>query len=191
MRTRLETARLLLDDWRRDDAEPLAAMNADVEVMRHIGAGARSPELALAEARAFLAAGQQGPLGRWAIRDKESGEFLGWVALLPLDGGEEVELAYRLTRRAWGRGIASEAAGRLLRHGFEEIGLRRIVAVTGRANTRSQRVLVKLGFRYQGLRRVYGIDDVWYYDLSARHWHRLRALRPSAEPIWVPGPNSV
>lgn len=184
MRARLETERLRLDDWRRDDAEPLAAMNADADVMRYIGSGARSLEQAEAEAAEFLGQPQPEPLGLWAIRDKAGRGFLGWVGLLPLEGGEEIELGYRLPRHAWGRGIASEAAARLLQHGFEDIRLDRIVAVTARENTGSQRVLTKLGFRYRGLCRVYGIDDVWYYDLSARHWRWLEARRPrpASEP---------
>lgn len=177
MRPILKTERLLLDDWRADDAGPLAAMTADPEVMRYIGSGARSPERARAEAARFLATRRAGPLGLWAIRDKPAGDFLGWVGLMPLDGGEEIELGYRLPRAAWGRGIASEAAGRLLRHGFEALALARIVAVTSRDNTGSQRVLTKLGFRYRGMRRVYGIDDVWYYDLSGRHWRWLEQRR--------------
>lgn len=173
---RLETERLWLDDWRADDAGPLAAMNADPEVMRHIGAGPRAPAEALAEARAFLATPRPGPLGRWAVRNKAGGAFLGMAGLFPLDGGEEIELAYRLVRAAWSRGLASEAARRLLAYGFDEAGLERLVAVTDRRNARSQRVLVKLGFRYRGLRRVYNIDDVWWYDLTARHWRWLAAL---------------
>lgn len=177
MRAILDTERLVLDDWSADDAGPLAALSADAEVMRHIGSGARSLAQAESEAREFLAAPGAGPLGLWAIRDRMRRDFLGWVGLLPLDGGEEIEIGYRLPRHAWGRGIASEAAGRLLRHAFEDIGLERIVAVTSRENVGSQRVLTKLGFRYRGLRRVYGIDDVWYYDLSARHWRWLDERR--------------
>ena len=154
MRAILESERLILDDWRAADAGPLAALNADPEVMRHIGSGARSPERARAEAAAFLAAPQPLPLGLWAIRERARRGFLGWVGLLSLEGGEEIELGYRLPRHAWGRGVASEAAGRLLRHGFEDLRLARIVAVTSRDNTGSQRVLAKLGFRYRGLRRL-------------------------------------
>ena len=58
-------------------------------------------------------------------------------------------------------------------HGFEELGLARIVAVTGLANTASQRVLTKLGLQYRGLLEVYGVKGVWLYDISASGWQRL------------------
>lgn len=176
-RPRLKTARLVLDEFRDDDVALLAAMHADAEVMRHIGGGARTPARALAEAEAFLAAPRPGPFGRWAIRERGRPECLGLAMLVPLDGGEEIELGYRLRRPAWGRGIASEAAGRLLEHAFEGLGLKRVVAITSHANTASQRVLVKLGFAYRKPVTVYGVDGVWYYDMTARHWPKLKAWR--------------
>ena len=168
-----KTERLHLGGWRPEGAAPLAVMNADPEVMRHIGSGVRTSERALDEARAFLSEPPPGPLGLWAIRDLAGDGFLGWAALVPLDGGEEIELGYRLVRKAWGRGLASEAGRRLLEHGFEDLALARIAAVTARANTASQRVLCKLGFQYRGLREVYGVQGVWYYSISAGAWARL------------------
>jgi RimJ/RimL family protein N-acetyltransferase len=171
----LETERLLLDGWREADVEPLAAMNADAQVMRHIGSGVRPYARALAEARQFVAGPPTGPLGLWAIRERGGADFCGWAALMPLDGGEEIELGYRLPRHGWGRGIATEAAGRLLAHGFSDLGLERIVAVTSAENVASQRVLTKLGLQYRGLREVYGVKGVWYYDIRAAAWRRLFA----------------
>jgi RimJ/RimL family protein N-acetyltransferase len=52
-----------------------------------------------------------------------------------------------LRRASWGRGIATEAAGRLLRHSFEAQQLERVMAVIMAGNTASKRVLEKLGMR--------------------------------------------
>lgn len=93
---RLETERLVLDGWREADAAPLAAMNSDPEVMRHIGSGVRSYAAALAAAREFVAAPAKGALGLWAIRERQGDGLHGWVGLMHLDGGEEIELGYRL-----------------------------------------------------------------------------------------------
>jgi len=176
----LETARLVLDEFRQDDVAALAALHADPEVMRHIGSGVRAPARARAEAEAFLAAPRPGPLGRWAIRAKDTPGLMGMAMLGPLDGGEEIELGYRLRRRAWGCGIAAEAGHRLLAHAFEDLGLPRVVAVTSHANTASQRILVKLGFAFRKLVSVYGVDGVWYYDMSALSWPKVEAWRRRA-----------
>lgn len=91
-----------------------------------------------------------------------------------LDGGAEIEIGYRLVRSAWGRGIATEAGERLLRHAFVDLNFSTIVAVTSAENVASQRVLTKLGMQYRGLREVYGVAGCWYYVLSQRGWRRLR-----------------
>jgi len=64
--------------------------------------------------------------------------------------GDDVELAYRLARTAWGQGIAREAAATLLDYAFRTLALPRVVAVTYPENRPSQRVLDKLGFARQG-----------------------------------------
>jgi RimJ/RimL family protein N-acetyltransferase len=64
--------------------------------------------------------------------------------------GDDVEVAYRLTRPAWGRGIATEAAGALVNHALGALALPRVVAVTYPDNVTSERVLDKLGFERRG-----------------------------------------
>ena len=160
------TARLLLRGWRPLDAAPLSAMNADPAVMRYIGSGPLSPETALAEAEAFIALEPDETRGLWAIEGRETGAFHGWAGLFPLEEGPEIEIAYRLPQASWGRGIASEAAARLLAFGFQERGLERIVAVTHPENHASQRVLEKLGLVYHDTRKAYGMSGCFYYRLG-------------------------
>jgi RimJ/RimL family protein N-acetyltransferase len=89
--------------------------------------------------------------GHWAIQDKESGAIHGWTDLSKLHPwwgpSDEIALSYVLRPASWGRGIATEAAGRLLRHAFEVQGLETVMAVTMAGNTASKRVLEKLGMR--------------------------------------------
>jgi RimJ/RimL family protein N-acetyltransferase len=58
-----------------------------------------------------------------------------------------VEVGWRLARGHWGRGHATEAARRALRHGFEALGLEEIVSFTTLANARSRAVMVRIGLR--------------------------------------------
>jgi RimJ/RimL family protein N-acetyltransferase len=63
---------------------------------------------------------------------------------------EEPELWYELTHKAWGRGIATEAAQACVRYAFEEVGMERVIAGADAPNTASLRVIEKLGMKYLG-----------------------------------------
>jgi RimJ/RimL family protein N-acetyltransferase len=148
----VETDRLLLRRWRADDRAPLAAINADPEVMRWIGAGrvlgrGLSDDLIARSEREWDARG----FGLWALtwRTDDGGRLLGFCGLtapafLP-DVLPSVEVGWRLARDAWGRGVATEAARAALAFGFGGLRMREIVAVVAPENTRSLRVAEKLG----------------------------------------------
>ncbi len=169
------TERLRLRGWRRGDAPALAAMNADPEVMRYIGSGAKLYAEALERAESLVRERPGDGLGLWAIEESATGVFHGWAGLIPLDDTREIELAYRLAQSSWGRGIATEAARSLLAYGFDELRLERIAAVTDPENRTSRRVLDKLGFLYQGLRSAYGVEGCRYYTLAEAAWRTIEA----------------
>ena len=60
---------------------------------------------------------------------KEDGVFRGLGLLLPMPDGRDTEVGYRLARRSWGKGIATEAAAALVEYAFSTLGLPRVVAV--------------------------------------------------------------
>jgi [ribosomal protein S5]-alanine N-acetyltransferase len=93
----------------------------------------------------------------WLVRDRPTGAVVGDCGLIPLElRGPEIELGYRLGRRWWGGGLATEAAGAALRAGLDVLGLDRILAVTHPENAGSRRVMEKLGMTYQGVGSYYG-----------------------------------
>jgi RimJ/RimL family protein N-acetyltransferase len=147
-----ETTRLRLRQRSAADEEACFAMDREPGMLRYIA----GPWADTAAHRAFIAARTRGPypagLGYWSILDKTSGEaFLGWVLLIPVDArGPEVEIGWRLRGAAQGRGIATEAAGIVLRHGLETLGLAAIVAEIDGRNAASLRVAEKLGMRRAG-----------------------------------------
>jgi RimJ/RimL family protein N-acetyltransferase len=161
-----ETERLRVRAWRVEDAEAAFGIYGDPEVWRYMGGGDGHKDVA--ESRAWLErlAGRwkdRPGLGLWAIVEKATGEIVGSVELVPLDEGPEIEVGYHLARRAWGRGIATEAARGAVRYGFETLGLRRIVGVVNPENQASRRVLEKSGLVYERRGRWYG----WELDLLA------------------------
>jgi RimJ/RimL family protein N-acetyltransferase len=87
--------------------------------------------------------------GFWALEERVTGAFLGWVHYRPLPDAptDEPELGYRLAKAAWGKGYAAEASQAVIDHGFRVLGVRRVVASTMAVNTASRRVMEKVGMR--------------------------------------------
>jgi RimJ/RimL family protein N-acetyltransferase len=144
----LKTERLWLRRWRDHDREPFAALNADPRVMEYIpGLLDRAESDAFAD-RIDRAFDDQG-FGLWAVEVRGEGEFVGFVGLArpAFDAPFTpcVEVGWRLARKAWGRGYATEGARAALAFGFERLGLPEIVSFTVPANRRSRRVMEKLG----------------------------------------------
>ena len=138
-----ETARVSLRPIATDDVDLLFELHADREVMRFINGG--EPE-----SRGDVEAAVQASIdSRWVAFDRGNREFIGWFGLRPSDDeGLERELGYRLRRAAWGRGYATEVAKELINVAFDDLGARRLWAQTMAANTRSRRVLARVGLRY-------------------------------------------
>jgi len=170
----LETPRLRLCPLAPSDEADLVALDSDPEVMRYVGspAGVKSPAETAERARLRIRETQRGdyePLGFWRIEGRGDRAFHGVGALIQMPDGENVEVAYRLARGAWGQGIATEAAAALVAHALGPLALPRVVAVTYPENQASQRVLDKLGFERRGLREYKGVQAT-YHVLTASGW---------------------
>jgi RimJ/RimL family protein N-acetyltransferase len=136
---------VLLRQWRDDDREPFAALNADPEVMRYFPS-----TMSREQSDAFVdwASGliDERGWGLWAVEVVGGAPFVGVVGLNePTFVPDTVEVSWRLARGHWGHGYATEAAREAVRFGFDEIGLDEIVALTVPANTPSRRVMERLG----------------------------------------------
>lgn len=174
MPSSLDTPRLRLRPLAAVDLDDLIRLDSDPEVMRYIGspAGVKSPAETRERAQTRIRETERGvhePLGFWRVEARPDGIFQGVAALIRMPTGEDVELAYRLARAAWGRGIATEAAGALIAHGLRTLGLPRLVAVTYPDNHASQRVLDKLGFERRGLVEYKGVEAT-YHVLTREAW---------------------
>lgn len=165
MKPTLETERLILRPQVESDTVELMAMGMDPDIMEFIGYGAMT--LQESEELALETLEMEGPLGRWIVTNKETGLFLGWVVLTHLDGSEDIEVGYGFKVMAWGKGYATEAARRLMQYGFEELGLKEIVAVSRPENYASHNVLEKAGLRRRGLRDAFGLRGLYYFVASA------------------------
>ena len=143
-----ESPRLVLREFEPADLDALAAILADPEVM-HFASGVFTREQSLERLESWIENYRRLGFGIWAVVDKQGGALLGLCGLAPqvVDGVDEVEIGYRFRRDAWGRGYATEAAVAVRIHGFEKLGLRRVISIIEPANVRSLRVAEKNGMR--------------------------------------------
>jgi len=146
--TRLETPRLLLRPFTEADAPAFYDYARDPRV--GLAAGWR-PHRGLEETRRIIRNRMSAP-NVFAVCERESGILVGSVGLLGRARGQGEgsvdDIGYSFRPDRWGRGYATEAVERLLRHGFEELGLRQVWATCYEDNAASRRVLEKCGFRY-------------------------------------------
>jgi RimJ/RimL family protein N-acetyltransferase len=159
----LKTERLLLRAPEPEDAEALAPMYADPEVMRYVGDGRT-----LTKAETALSV--QRMIDRWEVDGfglfttirLEDGAIIGRVGILIWNsdtweltsrarpsGPTEVEVGYTLGRPFWGQGYATESAGAVRDYALNGLGAERVIALIIHGNTASENVALKLGLEYE------------------------------------------
>jgi RimJ/RimL family protein N-acetyltransferase len=188
-RPRLRTARIELRPMTLEHLPLLHRLDSDPEVMRHLLGRARTAE----EIDDFWAprcadtTADEGGLGWWVGFHGDT--FLGWWDLEPRDSSPDAagrvdaaEIGWRVERRHWRQGFATEGARVLLEHGFETVGLQLVWAETMAVNAASRGVMRKLGMRHTRTEvrswenALSGADQgEVVYELTADDWRALRA----------------
>ena len=184
----LESDRLVLRRFTESDVDNLHDLDGDPEVMRFINGGKPASHDVIRNETLprFLHSYERFEgFGVWAAIERSTGEFLGWFEFYPWKdvGPDEVELGYRLRRSAWGKGYATEGSRALIRKGFTELGVQRVVAETMTVNTASRRVMEKAGLTHvrtlhqEWPERIEGDEhgDV-EYALTKADWERREAV---------------
>ena len=183
----LQTGRLLLRPFAESDLESIYALQSNARVLRYWDSPPWSDR---ARARAFLDAclkmEQDGTGCRFAIEIETTRTFIGWCSMFRWNPDfRSLGIGYCLDEPAWGKGYATEAVGAMLHWLYDTLDLNRVEAELDTRNSASARVLEKLGFAREGLRRedcvVNGeVSDSWIYGLLKREWspelHPLRAV---------------
>jgi RimJ/RimL family protein N-acetyltransferase len=143
----LRTDRLLLEPLADGHLELEVELDADAEVLRYLHHSARTrEEVVSSHTRRLAQAAEVDGLGFWMAFT--GGDVAGLMMLPPVAEPGVAELGYRLHRRHWGKGLASEASRALLRHAFDTVQLDRVIAQTMAVNLGSQRVMQAVGMRY-------------------------------------------
>ncbi|MCD0490055.1 GNAT family N-acetyltransferase [Pedobacter sp. MC2016-14] len=162
MKIHAETDRIILREIELTDAEAMFEMDSDPEVHIYLG---KKPIKTIKEAEAQIAFIRQQyvdhGIGRWAIIDKQSNQFVGWGGLKfrtdTVNGySNYYDVGYRLLRKFWGQGYATESAKASLKYAFEVLKVQVVCAMAHHANAASRHALLKAGlkittqFEYEG-----------------------------------------
>jgi RimJ/RimL family protein N-acetyltransferase len=116
------------------------------------------------------------PLGRWAITDKQSGQVIGGVALLPLPPGQsDLEIGWQVAPARWGHGYGAEAGHAVAHQAFEKAGLSEVFAVVRPGNHRGVATARRVGMEWVG-------ETTKYYGLSLDVYHLWKADLDLPEP---------
>jgi ribosomal-protein-alanine N-acetyltransferase len=146
----IETERLLLRSLQSFDAQALAEIWSDPGVTLYMG-GPRD----FTETRELLEeealSGAETNIGLWPVIEKTSGQVIGHCGLIDkdVDGQAEYELIYVFHTSAWGKGYATEAASAVKDYAFEQLDLKRIIALIDPENVASERVAKKIGMHFE------------------------------------------
>jgi len=147
----IETERLILRTWLDCDLEPMSKINQDPRVMEYFPGlydFQHTKKFIEREKEAFAKLGYT----LYAVELKESGEFIGFVGLSLAEFDAHftpaTEIGWRLASAHWGKGYATEAAKAVLHYAFTELKLDEVVSFTTVNNTKSRRVMEKIGLKH-------------------------------------------
>lgn len=152
----LTTDRLILRTWKPSDITLMAAINSDPLVMEYFPA---TQDIVATQAMIDYINQHYKRFGYgiYAVEMKDTHEFIGFVGLdqpsfeipnfkpvgLPI-----VEILWRLSSNHWGKGYATEAASAVLHYAFVELNIDEIISFAVAANSKSRRVMEKIGLHH-------------------------------------------
>ncbi|CAM3612549.1 GNAT family N-acetyltransferase [Erysipelothrix urinaevulpis] len=177
----LETERLILRGLKKEDAEAMYDYASNIDVASFTSF---QPHTSLDETKhiietVFLSRPQKNWPEAFALVDKKTKKMIGTCDFWPVMGNDCFEMGYVLHKDYWHQGLMTEAVQGVLRFAFEEYGVRRMSIRHKSNNARSQRVIEKIGFIYEGMHQAVFIEnaevvDMKYYRLLKEEYHGKR-----------------
>ena len=169
----IETERLLLRDLRLTDLEGMFALDSDSEVHKFLG---NKPVKTIDESRIILESVlkqyKERGIGRFAVIEKSSGDFVGWSGLrlnteYNMNGFTKYyDVGYRLIKRFWGKGFATESGKASVDYAFNNMKLPEIYATTELGNQASHNALLKIGLHY--------VEDFYFEQEQVNlRWYKI------------------
>ncbi len=173
MKIFMETDRLILREIVDSDVDAMFELDSDPEVHKYLG---NKPVKTIEESKKAIYFIRQQyidrGIGRWAVINKETQEFMGWSGLKlnteePMNGYTSYyDVGYRLIKRYWGKGYATESGKAAIHYAFNTMKLKTVYGITEIDNQASHNALIKIGLHY--------VEDFRYEkeDLMLR-WYEI------------------
>lgn len=169
-----ETERFILREILPEDADGMFELDSDPEVHRYLGNRPLTSKSQAVDIIQFIR--QQYAdhgIGRWAIIDKKTTEFIGWTGLkfvtdLTNNHQNYCDLGYRLRKKYWGQGIAAETAIASLDYAFETLKLEEVFAAASCENEASNKILRKVGLNF---------IEIFYFEDIKCNWYKMDKLQ--------------
>ncbi|MCU0423620.1 MAG: GNAT family N-acetyltransferase [Bacteroidia bacterium] len=165
-----ETDRFILREILPSDVDGLFELDSDPEVHRYLGNKPVTKREQIVEVISFIRKQyHDNGIGRWAIISKTTNDFIGWAGLkfvtdLTNNKQNYYDLGYRIKRKYWGQGIATEAAVLSLHYAFNILTLEEVYAAASTENIASNKILKKIGMN---------LIETFYYDIVECNWYKI------------------
>lgn len=174
MKIFVETQRLILREIMPSDLDGMFVLDSNAEVHKYLGENPIKTKDKAAEAIRFIRQQYKDRgIGRWAVIEKSSGDFIGWSGLKLNVENEALnnqvnfyDIGYRFIPKYWGKGYATESALAALKYGFEVMNLETIVGAAEIGNIGSNKVLQKIGLQFINTFEDDHFDACNWYELN-------------------------
>ena len=158
----IETERLILREFREEDFPTYEELAADINVMRYLGGKTQTQVEAWRHMAMLVGHWELRGYGYFAVEEKATGKFVGRVGFTDGTGWPGFELGWTIAPSHQGRGLAFEAAQRLLRYAFEDLDKPHVISLIHPDNAPSRRVAEKLGEKIEGETAIIGMPVLIY-----------------------------
>jgi ribosomal-protein-alanine N-acetyltransferase len=174
MSSTLQTARLVLRPFKRDDLDKISVLMANQDFMR-FSTGSYSGEQTAAFLEKIVGWSESGISSLFAMIFKQTGDLLGYCGFYHPDGFDDVEIGYRLDPKYWNQGLATEAARAVRDHGFQGWNFPRLISLIHPENVASRRVAEKNGMALERKTTFKGFP-VQVFAISREQWLAQRGV---------------
>ena len=173
----IETERLYIRELNLSDEKGMFEMDSDTEVHKFL---VNHPIEKIEQSREVIEYVRQQykefGIGRWAVIEKGTNDFIGWTGFKfmanTVNGHSgHYDFGYRLARRFWGKGYATESGRASLHYGVSTLKFRDIYGMTDVDNIASRHVLEKLGFILMEI-FPYDAEPIWREKGAPTTWYQ-------------------
>ena len=150
MNTIIETDRIILRKFIKDDYNAVFEFSSNWDVMKYTGDKMlESPEQAKKIITdVWFSDYKKYGYGRFAVIYKPENKLIGFAGLKYLPELDETDIGFRFLPEYWGKGIATEVSKEIINYGFTKLKLENIIGIAMANNIGSCKVLEKIGLKF-------------------------------------------